>query len=365
MSVPPPLATHPSPIVAVADLKKQYNPPTGVLAVKGVTFDIEPGELFSLLGPNGAGKTTTISMLSGLLAPTAGDARIDGHSVTAEPMAVKQVIGVVPQDIALYPTISARENLVFWGRMYGLSGKRLGERVGVALDIAGLADRAKDKVETFSGGMKRRLNIAVGLLHEPKVLYLDEPTVGIDPQSRRRILDTIKALNEQGMTVLYTTHYMEEAEELSHRIGIIDHGELIALGTLAELTQLVGQYDIIELGLELNGANQEQLLQSLGAVGGVHRAGLEAREGGLAAGDNAAERVGAVSSAGGPAADGPARGAADGPVPLLLQVTAADAVLGEVVAAITSAGAHIKHLQIKEPNLEAVFLHLTGRAIRD
>lgn len=173
-------------MIAVANLNKQYNPPNGVLAVKGVSFDVKAGELFSLLGPNGAGKTTTLSMLSALLSPSAGDALIDGHSVVAEAMAVKKVIGVVPQDIALYPSISARENLYFWGRMAGLGGKRLDERVQAGLDIAGLADRAKDRVETFSGGMKRRLNIAVGLLHEPKVLYLDEPTVGIDPQSRRR-----------------------------------------------------------------------------------------------------------------------------------------------------------------------------------
>ena len=324
-----------SAIVEVNQLSKQYSPPDGVVAVKDVSFAIDQGEVFSLLGPNGAGKTTTISMLSCLLAPTAGDARVAGHSITAEPMQVKQVIGVVPQEIALYPTISARENLEFWGRMYGLGGSQLKARSEAALEIAGLSDRAKDKVETYSGGMKRRLNIAVGLLHEPRVLYLDEPTVGIDPQSRRRILDTIKTLNQQGMTVLYTTHYMEEAEELSHRIGIIDHGELIALGTLAELTQLVGQFDTLDLRLALNGADRDALVQTLAAVEGVHRVTL-------GEGDDAED----LSH-------------------VLVQVTEADTVLGDVVGAVGRAGTHIKQLVIREPNLEAVFLHLTGRALRD
>lgn len=183
-----------SSIVEVKNLHKQYDPPDGVVAVNGISFDIRQGEIFSLLGPNGAGKTTTISMLSCLIAPTQGDAWVDTHSITSAPKQVKEAIGVVPQEIALYPTISARENLVFWGKMYvyGLKGQQLKHRIAAVLDVAGLTDRAGNKVETFSGGMKRRLNIAVGLLHEPKILYMDEPTVGIDPQSRRRILDTVK-----------------------------------------------------------------------------------------------------------------------------------------------------------------------------
>lgn len=317
-----------SSIVEVKNLHKQYNPPEGVTAVQDVSFAIKRGEIFSLLGPNGAGKSTTISMLSGLLAPSKGEATIDGHSITQNAKAVKQVIGVVPQEIALYDTISARENLVFWGKMYNLSGDKLQERVTAVLDIAGLTERADDKVETFSGGMKRRINIAVGLLHNPKVLYMDEPTVGIDPQSRRRILDTVKELNQQGLTVLYTTHYMEEAEELSDRIGIIDHGKLIALGTQEELTATIGQYDTVQLEIgetaELNGT----LVDDLAAVAGVHQATGEGEQ-------------------------------------VIIQTKDANEVLPRLLQTVTEHGRSIRRLEIQEPNLEAVFLHLTGRALRD
>src|SRR5690606_23943112 len=186
-------------------LVKQYG---DFAAVKGITFDIKEGEIFSLLGPNGAGKTTTISMLSTLYAPTAGDATIGGYSITKNPMAVKQMIGVIPQEIALYEDLTARENLIFWGQMYGLSGRPLTRRVDEVLEQIGLSEKAGNRIKTYSGGMKRRVNIGVGLLHKPRLLFMDEPTVGIDPQSRRAILDTVKDLNRQGMTVLYTTHYM-------------------------------------------------------------------------------------------------------------------------------------------------------------
>lgn len=317
-----------SAIVEVQDLYKQYSPPDGVVAVKNVSFDIQEGEIFSLLGPNGAGKTTIISIISCLLAPTRGDAVVDGHSVVNEAKEVKKVIGVVPQEIALYNRITARDNLVFWGKMHGLSGQLLKERVTTALEVAGLTDRANDQVVTFSGGMKRRLNIAVGLLHNPKILFMDEPTVGIDPQSRRRILDTVKELNQQGLAVLYTTHYMEEAQELSQRIGIIDGGELIALGTLDELTKTVGQFDTIRIQLGTDLQYNGQLIESISKLPNIHQAIREEEE-------------------------------------LIIQVPNANEALPKLVQAIANDGGEVKQMEVREPNLEAVFLHLTGRALRD
>ncbi|HWH31108.1 MAG TPA: ABC transporter ATP-binding protein [Egibacteraceae bacterium] len=210
------------------------------VAVDGVGFTIAEGEAYGLLGPNGAGKTTTISMLCGLLSPDAGHVEVAGHRMDAEPFAAKALIGYVPQELALYPDLSARENLTFFGRVQGLSGAELRARVAHALEVAGLVDRAGDRVEAYSGGMKRRVNIAVGLLHRPKLLVLDEPTVGVDPQSRAAILDTVQALNADGMALLYTSHYMEEVERVCHRIGILDEGRLIAEGTHDELVGLVG-----------------------------------------------------------------------------------------------------------------------------
>jgi ABC-2 type transport system ATP-binding protein len=312
-------------ILNAQDLHKEFDK---VKAVQGISFEIEKGEIFSLLGPNGAGKTTTISMLSCLLSPTQGDATIDGHSVRKEPQRVKESIGVVPQEIALYPDLTARENLAFWGKMYGLSGAKLKERVDAVLKVADLTDRAKEKVETYSGGMKRRINIAVGLLHQPKLLFMDEPTVGIDPQSRRRILDTVLELNKQGLTVLYTTHYMEEAAELSNRIGIIDHGKLIAIGTQSELTKLVNEFDTVRIGVGGENADPASLMASIEKIAGVQQAALT-----------------------------------DGN--LIVQTKNADAVLGDIVTQLSKAGIRVQSLRVDEPNLEAVFLHLTGRALRD
>ena len=311
-------------ILVVKDLVKHYG---DFQAVKGVSFNIAEGEIFSLLEPNGAGKTTTISMLSTLYTPTSGDAVIDGHSVTHEPMAVRGVIGVVPQDLALYEDLTARENLVFWGQMYGLSGKALTARADEVLAQIGLTDKANLRVKTYSGGMKRRVNIGVGLLHKPKLLFMDEPTVGIDPQSRRAILDTVKDLNKQGMTVLYTTHYMEEAEELSDRVGIIDHGELIAIGTQKELTRRVGESETLVLHVGEND-DSEALASALGSVAGVIKAEATNHE-------------------------------------VSVICPEAEDVLAGVVTKANERGIKIRSIDIREPNLEAVFLHLTGRALRD
>ena len=311
-------------ILETQNLAKNYGDFT---AVKGITFDIKEGEIFSLLGPNGAGKTTTISMLSTLYTPTSGDATIGGHSITKDPMAVKRVIGVVPQDLALYEDLTAKENLVFWGQMYGLGGKSLNSRVDEVLEQIGLTDKAKNRVKTYSGGMKRRVNIGVGLLHKPRLLFMDEPTVGIDPQSRRAILDTVKDLNKQGMTVLYTTHYMEEAAELSNRVGIIDHGDLIALGTQEELTKQVGQTDTLILHISEN-EDPDALSKAMSNVEGVQKADVTNNE---------------------------------------VSIITSDAkdVLASVVGKANERGIKIRSIDIREPNLEAVFLHLTGRALRD
>jgi len=312
--------------IEVQKLRKQFDPPKGPVAVDDISFDIKEGEIFSLLGPNGAGKTTTISILSCLLKPDEGEASIGGFSVQRQPEKVKGLIGVVPQDIALYEDLSGRENLLFWGRMYGLKGPALDKRVDDVLDLIGLADRQKDRVAKYSGGMKRRVNIGVALLHEPKFLYLDEPTVGIDPQSRRSILDGVKDLNAGGVTVLYTTHYMEEAQELSHRIGIMDKGKMIALGTQAQLVRLVGEHTRIDLALDRDAAALAQKFRKLDGVANVSEP------------DN--ERT-------------------------WLAVQDANTVMPQLFEAASAAGARITEINLAEPNLEMVFLHLTGRALRD
>jgi len=313
-----------STIVEVAHLQKNYGDNQ---AVKDVSFAIEEGEVFSLLGPNGAGKTTTISMLSCLLEPSAGDASIAGHSIRRQPMEVKRVIGVVPQEIALYEDLSARENLMFWGRMAGMSGAALKRRVDEVLAQIGMREKSNQRVKTYSGGMKRRVNIGVGLLHEPRILFMDEPTVGIDPQSRRNILDSIKELNRQGMTILYTTHYMEEAEELSHRVGIIDHGQLIALGAQAALTKMIGQQDTLRLHLA-EGADAEALAAALRTLPNVLQVSTRDRE-------------------------------------LILLVPEAETAISPVIVKADQLQVKVRSVDMQEPNLEAVFLHLTGRALRD
>jgi ABC-2 type transport system ATP-binding protein len=308
--------------IQVQGLHKNFG---DVYAVQGVSFDVQAGEIFSLLGPNGAGKTTMISMISCLLQPTQGDALVFGHSIIREPMAVKAAMGVVPQEIALYEDLSARENLAFWGKMYELRGKPLKQRVDEVLEVIGLADRQKGRVGKFSGGMKRRLNIGIALLHKPRLFIMDEPTVGIDPQSRRSILDSVKELNRQGATVFYTTHYMEEAQELSDHIAIMDHGKLIAQGTHEELVKIVGELDRIDLLLNVEAA---PVIERWKAVAGVQRVSAE-----------------------------------DGKVTVLADDS--NLVLPHLFEAATQAGARITSVEIQEPDLEAVFLHLTGRALRD
>jgi ABC-2 type transport system ATP-binding protein len=226
--------------VEVQGLSKSYG---GTAAVDDLRFSIEEGEVFSLLGPNGAGKSTSIGMLCALVEPGSGDARIGGLSVRERSIGLRRLFGIVPQEIALYEELSGLANLNFFGRLYGLRGAALRDRVQALLARVGLEDRARSPVKTLSGGMKRRLNIAAGLIHSPRLVFMDEPTVGIDPQSRRAVLDLILALKREGTTILYTTHYMAEAEELSDRVGIIDHGKLLAVGTCAELARTVTSED--------------------------------------------------------------------------------------------------------------------------
>ncbi|NDJ85415.1 MAG: ABC transporter ATP-binding protein [Chloroflexi bacterium] len=314
--------------VQIQGLRKKYDN-NGPFAVgpneDGLNLEIKEGEIFSLLGPNGAGKTTTISMMSTLLTPTSGEVTIGGYSVTRDPLGAKKQIGVVPQEIALYPTLTARQNLHFFGKMYGLGGRELQSRTAEVLDFIGLKDRADDRVEEYSGGMKRRVNIGVGLMHRPRLIFLDEPTVGIDPQSRRSILDTVKLLNQEGMTVLYTTHYMEEAEELSHRIGIIDHGEIIALGTLEELTRKVGEQDSVLFDVDQVPDGVES---QLSALEGVQQTIVQEAE-------------------------------------IQVMCTDSNAILSQAIDILTRNGVTLHSVEVQEPDLEAVFLHLTGRALRD
>jgi ABC-2 type transport system ATP-binding protein len=312
--------------IVVDKLRKQFDPPKGPVAVDEVSFHIDEGEIFSLLGPNGAGKTTTISILSCLLRPDSGEARVGGFSVTRESEEVKRLIGVVPQDIALYEDLSGRENLMFWGRMYGMGGSELDRRVDEVLELIGLVDRQKDRLEKYSGGMKRRVNIGAALLHEPRFLYLDEPTVGIDPQSRRSILDGVKDLNAAGVTVLYTTHYMEEAQELSDRIGIMDQGVMIAVGTQADLVRTVGEQTRIDLAVDREASALAGRWRDLPGVTSVS----EPEDG----------RVG-------------------------LLVDDANTLMPRLFETARAADARITEISLAEPNLEMVFLHLTGRALRD
>jgi ABC-2 type transport system ATP-binding protein len=308
-------------IVEVTNLKKQYG---DFQAVKGLTFAIKRGEIFGFLGPNGAGKSTTISMLSTLLAPTSGTAAVCGFDLTKNAGEIKKRIGLVPQDLALYPTLSARDNLEFFGSIYGLRGKDLRDRVAWALDLVGLASRAKDQIEKYSGGMKRRVNIAAGLLHRPEILFLDEPTVGVDPQSRNSIFDNVEQLNREGLTILYTTHYMEEAERLCNRIAIIDQGTIIALDTPKALIESLGG-GLIHIGLNGHSDAVAGQVRSLKAIKSVRK--LEGK--------------------------------------LEIETHHAQEALIGVLETTNRLNANVSSLEILTPNLETVFLRLTGKTLRD
>ena len=292
-------------------------------------LDVTPHKPFILMlaGVNGAGKTTTIGMLACLLEPTSGDALIAGASIRRDPMAVRRAIGVVPQEIALYPTLSARENLRFWARMYEVAGEEAARRIEEVLDIVGLRDRAGERIDTYSGGMKRRINIAVGLLHRPKLLMLDEPTVGVDPQSRTNILETVKQLNRDGLTVLYTSHYMEEVEFLCDRIAIMDAGQIIAMGTQEELRLQVGERDLISIATHAArlGAALPASLRALPGVDDVRM-----RE----------DRLEVLTTTG-------------------------RRLLPQIVTQFVTHDVPILAIEVREPNLESLFLHLTGRGLRD
>ena len=309
-------------VLAVTNLVRRFGQ---LVAVDGVSFRISRGETYGLLGPNGAGKTTTISMVAGLLAANSGTVEVMGQAMTPDQVQAKRHIGLVPQDLAIYPELNAKENLTFFARLQGLRSPALARRVDEVLDLIGLRDRAKDPTKEFSGGMKRRLNIGIGLLHRPDLLILDEPTVGVDPQSRNSILEAVEALSTEGMAVLYTTHYMEEAERLCDRIGIIDAGRLQAEGTRDELIRLTGEVDHIRLSGAGPVAAAAAALRALPVVSTV----------------TADARV------------------------LELTVRNAPGAIAAIVAAASAAGMSLEQVEISRPDLEAVFLHVTGKALRD
>jgi len=311
-------------VLKVSQLTKRFR---DFEAVKNVSFSVQKGESFGLLGPNGAGKTTTIQMISGLFPPSSGAIDIAGIDMVRHPKQGQALLGIVPQEIALYQTMSARENLSFWGRMYGLRGNHLQKRINEVLEIIGLTDRAREKVETFSGGMKRRVNIGAAILHNPELLIMDEPTVGIDPQSRSHILETVKQLNAEGMTVIYTSHYMEEVEYLCEKIGIMDQGEFITSGTISELRETIGDRSRIVMNFS-RALNLEKIKTILSPS--IPEKDLSLNHDELAIFHKEPQKV-----------------------------------LSELIQSVTGAGFEITSVEVVEPNLESVFLHLTGRSLRD
>jgi ABC-2 type transport system ATP-binding protein len=309
-------------MIDVTNLRKQYG---DLVAVHEATFSVSDGEIFGLLGPNGAGKSTTIGCLSGLLMPTSGHVRILGHDVVTDSKAAKARLGIVPQELALYEELSARDNLAYWGSAYGLRGQALQARVTAALESTGLADRAKEPIKRFSGGMKRRLNFGCGIVHEPKVLLLDEPTVGVDPQSRVRLLDLVREQARAGTCVLYTTHYMEEAQQLCDRIGILDHGRVIALGTMGELRRLLAERDILRLTGRFDPDRAREAARRVEGAEVIH-------------------------------ADAES---------LIVAVPGATRHLPALFTALAEAGAELRETVLTQPSLESLFIKLTGRELRE
>ena len=309
-------------MIHVEHLRKQYG---DLVAVDDVSFTAEEGRIFGLLGPNGAGKTTTISCISGLLKPTSGRITVTGHDVVTDAQEARRRLGIVPQELALYSDLSAAGNLEFWGSAYGLRGTELRRRVAQVLELIGLADRARDHTATFSGGMKRRLNFGCGIVHSPRVLLLDEPTAGVDPQSRVRLLDLVREQARAGTTVIYTTHYMEEAQDLCHQIAIVDHGKLLALGTLDELRRMVGEQDLLRLAGRFDAALASRALEALDGVQVLTAA----------------------------------------PDAMTITTAGASRKLPMIFAALTTAGADIQETTLSVPSLESLFIKLTGRELRE
>ncbi len=308
-------------MITVQGLSKNFGQ---LRAVDRVSFEVSEGQLFGFLGPNGAGKTTTISMVCGLLKPDEGTVRIGDYDLWQDPRRTKRLLGLVPQELALYEELSARENLVFWGGLYGLGHAELSQRSGELLDRVGLADRSREPVSRYSGGMKRRLNLAIGLVHRPKALLLDEPTVGIDPQARNNILDIIRDIARQGTTIIFTTHHLEEAEKLCDRIAIMDHGKVLQTGSVAELAKVAGGRDVITIRGSFTGRQVQQALE----------------------GDPVAFL-----------------NAADGQATLHLEKP--DYNLATLINRLGRGGVEVADLSVQKPTLESVFLKLTGRELRD
>jgi ABC-2 type transport system ATP-binding protein len=323
------------PILEARNLVKKYDQ---LVAIDDITFSIGEGEIFGLLGPTGAGKSTTISMLTGLFPPDSGSISIVGCDSVSETEKVKPFIGVVPQDIALYPALTGRENLRFFGEMYGLSGARLNDRLAKVLDIVAMTERANDRVQSYSGGMKRRINLAAGLIHNPRLLFLDEPTVGVDPQSRNHIFESVERLNrEQGLSILYTTHDMEEAERLCHRIAILDHGKIIALDTPRNLIAMLGG-GLVQIGLA---QFDEALRQQIVALSQVRAVSVAARP---LAGDGSPTQPGQI---------------------VQVEARKVNEALFQVIQLFNQLNVEVLSLETLEPNLESVFLYLTGKSLRE